>query len=123
MSPAEVQFVRVMGGRVLFSTSLLRDYRTGFPLTIMSLGPVLKAELVQREVRVGAMYIDFGVETPWYCKGIEVDGSSFHGDVVRERERDEYCARYGWQLLHIPAADLWHYPNHVHDRVIRFLGR
>lgn len=123
ISPAEVQFLRIMDARVI-TADIMRSPRTGFPLTIvLSMGKVLKAENVQREVRAGARFIDFGVVSPYGNRGLEIDGAAYHRNVLHEQERDEYCARFGWTLLHIPAEELYRTPNLVHDRVIRFLAR
>lgn len=121
-SYAEVQFVRIMHGRVWFSTMLLRDYHTGHPLTIMSLGPVLKAERVRREIRTGALYADFMSVTPYSKRAVLVDGRRWHSDVALEQERDEYYARFNVTVLHVAAVDLWKEPNRTHDRVLKFLA-
>ncbi|HVA10607.1 MAG TPA: hypothetical protein VNG32_00375 [Candidatus Dormibacteraeota bacterium] len=119
-SPAEVQLIRIMGGKVI-TADIFRDHHTNFPITlVLSMGPVFKTELVKREVRAGAMWIDFGNDIK---RGIEVDSATFHGDVTRQYERDEYCAQYGWQLLHVPVADIYHTPNIVHDRILKFLSK
>src|SRR5947199_7843920 len=47
-SPAEVRFVRIMGGRSL-TVPFIRSVKTGFPLTFVWLGRVLKRELIERE--------------------------------------------------------------------------
>lgn len=121
-SPAEMQLLRIMGGTAI-TIDLFRDPRTKFPFTfVLSMGPVFKAELIQREVRIGKYYADFAVSTPYYKKAIECDGRQWHLDVVHEQERDEYFAEYGFSVLHIPASDLYHYPNLVHERVLRFLS-
>lgn len=120
-SPAEVQFVMLMGGTG-WQLPWLKDPRTGFCFTrITSMGRILTNELVQREVRVGAMYVDFAVSTRYYKKGIEIDGRAYHMDVLREQQRDEYCQRYGYKLLHVRAVDLRLNPQNVQRRVIDFL--
>lgn len=117
-SPAEVELIRVMGGKVI-TIDLFKDIMTGFPLTIVvSLGSVFKAEHIEREVRVGRMYVDFGNDIR---RGVEVDGKRWHQDVTKELERDEYCAAYGWSLLHIQAIDVYKNPDFVREKVTRFL--
>jgi hypothetical protein len=121
-SPAEVQLIRIMGGKCIV-VDHFQDPRSGFPLTIVTnLGRLFRRELVKREVRVGAMYIDFAVATPWYKKGIEVDGRDFHRDIVREVWRDGYLADYGWSVLHVPAASLYRDPWRVRQKVLTFLA-
>lgn len=121
-SPAEVELIRIMGGRYI-TLSWITDPRTDFPLTIvLTLGTILKREMIRREVRVGAMYIDFGVETRWYRKGIEVDGRLFHMDIVKEQERDEYVRQYGWNLLHINAGEIYREPDRVQQKILKFLA-
>ena len=122
-SPAEVRFIELMGGKAL-TFKYIKSTKNRFPLTfILSLGKVLDRENVQREVRAGAMYIDFGVETPYYKLGIEIDGKNFHRDIVREIKRDEYCAEYGWKLLHIQADILYRQPYVVQQNVMQWLNR
>lgn len=120
-SPAEVELIRILGGSYI-TVTWFKDLRTGFPLTIITdLGTVLKRELIEREVRVGAMFIDFGVETAYYRRGLEVDGRFYH-NVVQDQIRDEYLAQYGWQILHIPAADIYRTPAFVQRKVVKFLS-
>lgn len=121
-SPAEVRFVQVMGGRVLVF-NYVRSTSTHYPLAIfISMGKILRREFVQREVRVGAMHVDFAFITSYGRQAIEIDGRNFHMDVVREQERDEYLNGRGWRVLHIQAVDLWRNPDAVQRRVIRFLA-
>lgn len=122
-SPAELRFVSIMGGTYK-KYAWPKDPRTGFCFArITSLGTILNNELVQREVRAGAMYIDFAVCTTYYKKGIEIDGRAWHQDVLREQQRDEYVRQYGFELLHIPAVDLTYKPQIVQRRVIDFLQK
>jgi len=121
-SPAEVELIRIMGGKCIIIDHV-KDRRTGFPLVIVtSMGRILKRELIMREVRVGAMYLDFAVATPWYKKGIEVDGKQWHQDIVQEQQRDDYLRQYGWQLLHIQAASIYREPSLVQRRILKFLA-
>lgn len=122
-SPAEVQFVRVMGGKAIVIDHL-KHPQTGFPLTIVtSMGKTLRREYARREVRVGAMYVDFGFVTRYSKKGVEIDGADFHRNIVYEQDRDDYCRQRGWKLLHIQAADLYRAPKLVKKRVIKFLAQ
>lgn len=112
-----------MGGKCIIIDHIV-DRRTGFPLTIVTnMGRILKRELIQREVRVGAMYIDFGIANRYYKRGIEIDGRDFHRDITVEQERDEYLAKYGWSVLHIQAADIYRQPMLVQRKVLNFLAR
>lgn len=109
-----------MGGKVI-EVDLVKEPLNGFSLCfVVSMGPVFKEERIEREVRAGAFYIDFGNDIG---RGIEVDGRPFHGDIIREQRRDEYCGKYGWMLLHIAAADLYARPEIVRNRVIAFLKK
>lgn len=122
-SPAEVQFVRIMGGKAI-TIKRLKHPSTGFPMVIfVTMGKRLNREFVEREVRVGAMYIDFAFATKYSKKGIEIDGAAFHRDIVKEQQRDDYCLAYGWKLLHIQAADVYSNPDLVQRRVDNFLAQ
>jgi very-short-patch-repair endonuclease len=120
MSPAEARFVRIMGGRVLTVSWLASPINNRFPVSIvLSLGRDLKREKMRREVRVGAMYIDFGNDIR---RGIEIDGRRYHRDVLKEHERNKYVAQYGWRLLHIDASEMYRSPEYVRRKVIAFLS-
>jgi hypothetical protein len=122
-SPAEVKFIRVMGGRT-FSFSSVTSTKTGFPLTfIMSFGKTLRREYVQREVRVGAYYVDFAFVTRYDRKAIEIDGKAYHRDIVKEQQRDDYLMDRGWRVMHITASEVYTNPDAVQRRVIDFLSR
>lgn len=124
ISPAEIRFIRLMGGTVIVLDHIHAPYGNKFPLAVVvSLGRILKREHVKREVRVGKHFIDFGVEHKSFKRGIEIDGRNFHQDVLKELERDEYVGEYGWRLLHIQAADLYRNPNFVQRRVLEFLSK
>lgn len=102
----------------------IKNRRTGFPLTIVfSLGRVLKKEMVLREVRVGGCFVDFATVTPYYKKGIEVDGASYHRDVLKEQARDRYLAGYGMSILHVDAASIYRNPRAVQQRVLEWLAK
>ncbi len=117
-SPAEVRLLRVMGGRVL-TLPFWRHPKTKFPaIMVISMGQVFKRERIRREIRVGSKFIDFGNDIK---RGIEVDGYEYHGDIVKQVERDEYFANYNWSVLHIDARDLWRDPRGVRKRVVKFL--
>lgn len=96
-------------------------YNNDFPLAIvLSLGKIMKREKVKREVRVGKCFIDFGNDIK---RGIEIDGRDWHMDVLKEQERDEYVAQYGWHLLHIQAAEVYRTPDYVQRKVLAFLTK
>jgi very-short-patch-repair endonuclease len=121
-SPAEAEFIRIMGGRRIIIDNI-KDPKTGFPLCIVTKkGRILKGESLGREVRVGAMYIDFATVGLVYQKGIEIDGAAFHSDIVKEQDRDDYLKNYGWQILHIKAADVFYNQNSVRSKVANFLA-
>lgn len=107
-----------MGGRVI-TFPFIKAHGTGFHLAIvLTVGKLLRHEHVGREIRVGKYYIDFGNDI---CRGIEIDGKDFHMDIVKETERDTYCKRYGWRLLHIQAIDIYQKPDVIYRRVQKFL--
>lgn len=109
-----------MGGKVMV-LDLVKEPIHGYPLCIvLSLGDLLKREKFKREVRVGAFFIDFGNDI---LRGIEVDWRPFHGDIVREQSRDQYCSEYGWMLLHVTGNDLYTRPEYVRSRVQRFIEK
>jgi hypothetical protein len=119
MSPAEIKFIHIMGGRVV-TFDHIKAPRTGFPLAVViTMGRTLRRERIEREVRVGKCFIDFGNDIK---RGIEIDGRNFHMDIVKEQERDDYCAGYGWSLLHIQAGDLYRNPNQVQRDVLKYLS-
>ena len=121
-SPAEAEFIRIMGGKRII-IDFFKDHKTGFPLCIVtSQGRILKGECLAREVRVGAMYIDFATVGLVYQKGIEIDGAAYHQDIVKEQDRDDYLRNYGWQVMHIKAADVFYNQNSVRSRVAEFLA-
>ena len=123
-SPAEVHFIRLMGGKAITIDSIRYPNKNKFPLTIIyNCGKFLRRNLMQREVRVGAMYVDFAFVDPYTNKAIEIDGSDYHKDHIREAERDEYLKVRGWQILHIPAMDLYRQPGRVQQRVLNYLAR
>lgn len=110
MSPAEAEFVRVMGGRLLV-LSFVRSRKLRFPLTILiSTGPILRSEGVRREVRAGKYFVDFGNDLR---RAIEIDGAAYHKDIVAATERDEYLAYYGWLVLHVDAKSVFTKPYKV----------
>jgi very-short-patch-repair endonuclease len=121
MSPAEAKFIKIMGGRLL-TLRHVASADNGFPLTfVASMGRILKRERVRREVRVGKYFVDFGVDTPYYKKAIEIDGKDYHTDIVFEQQRDDYLADWGWEVLHVPAWRLYKNPRQVRRRVRKFL--
>ena len=107
-----------MGGHCL-RIPFIKDPRTGFCLSyIITMGKYLNTELVKREVRVGKLWVDFGNDI---CRGIEIDGQEYHGDIIKQQERDDYFNDFGWQVLHIKAIDLWQQPEKTKHKVIAFL--
>lgn len=121
VSPAEVRFVRVMGGRAL-NIPFIKSKRMGFCLTFVWLGKVLKRELIEREVQVGNRHyaIDFATRNASYKKGIDIT-SSYYVDVVADQERDDYLRARGWDVLYVKAARVWRDPVGVRRDVLRFL--
>lgn len=121
-SPAEVEFVRLMGGKAIVIDSI-KHPNTKFPLTIFtSMGRMLRREFVQREVRVGGMYVDFAFVTKYAKKAIEIDGQFYHRDIVKEQSRDDYLKARGWRVMHIEAVSLYREPARVQQRVLAFLA-
>lgn len=116
-SPAEVRFIRLMGGRVI-TIGRIKHYKTKYPLAIVvSLGRVLTRQNFRREVLVGTKLCDFGNDLK---AAIEIDGKYYH-DIVEQVERDEYFAQYDWRVLHIEASMLWREPSKVQQMVLNFL--
>lgn len=121
-SPAETKFVQLMGGKAIVIDHI-KHPKSGYPLTVFTtMGKTLRREFVQREVRAGAMYIDFAFVTKYGKKGIEIDGANFHRDIIKEQNRDDYLQARGWKILHIQAIDLYRQPDIVQRQVIRFLS-
>ena len=119
-SPAELQLIELMGGRVVRFT-FLQDPRTHFPAAIvLSMGPCFRAEKVHREVRLGRYYADFCNDLN---RIIEVDGAQYHMDVVAEMDREVYLRDkpYYAQILRIKAQDITRKPAIVQKRVLKFL--
>ena len=120
MSPAEARFVAVMGGAV-YTLPFLKSKRTGFPFSIvLTLGRTLRTEKFKREVRFGKYFVDFANDVD---RIIEIDGATYHMDVVADFERDQYIR--GWHddvmILRIKAAQLYREPNLVQADVIKFI--
>lgn len=123
ISPAEIRFIEIMGGKVI-TFDWVKHHRTNFALGIViTLGKILKREHIEREVRIGKYYVDFGVANKYYKRAIEIDGRNFHRDIVKEQERDDYCAGFGWSILHIQATDLWQQPDIIQRQVLKFLSK
>jgi len=104
-SPLEVRFARILHGHTL-TIPFIRSIKTGFPLTFIWRGKLLKRELMQREVRAGKCFIDYAVVTPYYKRGIELIGKRWHGDVIAEQERHDYLVAQGWQLMYLTHKQL-----------------
>ena len=98
----------------------IKSRRTGFSLTFIWRGRILKRELVQREVRAGPYFIDYAVVTPFYKRGIELHGFSAHTDIVADQERDDYLKAHGWQLRYVTSKHLAD-PMRLYFEVLRFL--
>lgn len=119
-SPAEIELIRIMGGKTI-TVDFIREPRNNFPLCfVVSMGDIFKREHIHREVRAGAFWIDFGNDIQ---RGIECDGKLWHQDILHEQQRNEYVAKYGWLLMHIPASEIYKDPKRVHDKVVAFLEK
>lgn len=119
-SPAEIKFIRMMGGRV-FVMRHIRHHQTGYPAAlVLSLGKVLKRHGFEREIRAGKYWIDFG--SPERKVGIEVDGLAYHLDIVLEQQRDDYLEDLGWRVLHVEARKIFRRDAKTMQRVLDFLG-
>jgi very-short-patch-repair endonuclease len=102
----------------------IRSPRTGFPLTFLWLGRILKGELIEHEVRIGRYYADFATPRSRFLKAIEIDGAAYHSqrmDIVADQEREDYLRERGWQVFRIPARRLWREPRRVYIETLRFL--
>lgn len=97
---------------------LIKDRRTGFPLTFVTDMGWFKKHHMKREVRVGRYWTDFANDIG---RCIEVDGRQWHMDVVKEQQRDDYIKGFGYLLLHLKAGDIYDNPDVVRRRVITFL--
>lgn len=118
-SPAELALIRLMGGRAI-TVSFIRDPRTHFPIAIVWMGRFLKSERVEREVRVGKYYVDFGNDI---SRAVEVMSNEWHRDVVAEYERRQYIESWGWQLLYVWAVDIRDRPDAIRREVTEFLTK
>lgn len=103
-SPLEIRFAQIMHGKTL-TLPFIRSIKTGFPLTFIWRGRLLKSELVYREVRAGSKFIDYAVMTPFYKRGIELKGARWH-DIVKDQQREDYLREHGWELLCFTSKDL-----------------
>jgi very-short-patch-repair endonuclease len=117
-SPLEAQFVRIMRGHTL-TIPFVKSRRTGFPLTFIWRGKLLKRELVKREVRAGSKFIDYAVVTPFYKRGIEIY-SSWHMDVVADQQREDYLKARGWKIMYVTSKQM-NEPKRLFADVLRFL--
>lgn len=122
-SPAELRFVELFGGRV-WRVGWLRNPRTGFCFVYYNIGPFLKREFIEREVRVGpGVFVDFGAKTRYYKKAIEILGWQWHQDVLAEQSRHDYLTSMGWEVIYIEARQLWRDPESVKRKVSHFLSK
>lgn len=117
-SPAELALIRLMGG-VVVTVPFIKHWRRRFPLAIvLYIGRTFRREKVQREVRIGRYYVDFGNDLK---RAIEVDGAEWHTDRQRQDIRDAYILSRGWRILRIPAYKIHREPAYIKKRVRQFL--
>lgn len=112
-----------MRGRA-WQVKWIKHSRTGFPLTFLWRGRLLKNELVDREVWADdrrRYCLDFATPRASYRKAVEIDGMNWHQDIVREQQRDEALNAMGWQVLHVPARKVFREPRIVYMDVLKFL--
>lgn len=132
-SPAELQFIKILGGK--FLRFPIHNRRTGFLFAVVfSLGKVLRNEGFKHEVRAGKFWIDFANDTGL---GIEIQGRMWHsGNVLKEQFRYNYLSNFcvpkcryychdhlnrGMRIMYIDAKRLWHEPDKVKAEVLHFL--
>lgn len=116
-SPAELRLIELMGG-IVFRINFIKHPKTGFPLAyVYYRGPLFRQEKVHREVRIGKHWVDFGNDIG---RGIEVDGSLWHSDILKDQAKQAYYHDRGWHVMRIRARDLWRKPDVVKERVNRF---
>jgi very-short-patch-repair endonuclease len=114
--------IEICGGRV-WRMAWLKNPRTGFCFVWYKLGPYLHGERIAREVKVSpGVFVDFGVETRYYKRAIEVLGGKWHQDILAEQKRRALLRSFGWQVLYIEARLLWQNPQLVKQKVERFLS-
>lgn len=118
-SGPELEFLRIMGCSVI-PLPFSKQRSTGKPGVLVIMRGVMRREHMEREVLVGGYCIDFGNDIR---RGIEVDGEHWHKDVVKEQERDDHLAKYGWIILHIPERRLYQEPGRVIRDVAEFLTK
>lgn len=92
-SPAEKKFMRVMGWWYFLKYT------------------------VKREHPIKGYYADFAV--PRQHVVIEIDGAGFHGGT-RDILRDQAMTDGHWNVLRVPAAQLWRDPKAVRGQVYLF---
>lgn len=115
-SPAEVQFIRLMGGIVV--TLPVKSIRNRYPMAVVLYrGRILRRYGIHREVRIGRFYVDFCNHT----KGIEIDGLAYHVDKIAEAKRTAYIAERGVVLMRIEARALKATPKAIKRSVKAFL--
>ena len=59
----------------------------------------------RRQVPVGPYFLDFYVPAAKLC--IEIDGEQHALTRTKDRERDEYLARFGIETLRVPSLDFF----------------
>ena len=52
---------------------------------------------------------------------IEIDGEQYHQDLEKEKQRDSYFKRLGFEVLHIPAVDALKKQLDVKYRILRMI--
>lgn len=116
-SPAELRLIELMGGKI-WRVGWPR--RNGFGLAfVVNRGKLFRQEKVRREVFVGGRYfVDFCNDVG---RVIEVDGKQH--DIVSDFDRDAYLYSRGFQVLRIPAIDLYNNSAKTQRRVIAFLTK
>jgi very-short-patch-repair endonuclease len=92
-SPAEKEFMRVMGFWFFFIYTVHREYK------------------------IKGYYADFCI--PSRKVVIEIDGKNYHGGTY-DKVRDWVFEKAGWNVIRIPAQKLWREPRQVKKEVRLF---
>lgn len=116
-SGPELEFARIMGCAIL-PLPFTYQRKTGKPAVLIVMRGVMRRENVEREVLARGYFIDFGNDIR---RGIEIDGP--HHNVIDDAIRDEHLAKGGWQILHIPASQLYTEPERVRRAATIFLTK
>lgn len=118
-SGLEVEFARVMGCNIV-PLPFTRNPKTGKPAVIIFMKGVMRRERMEREVPAQGYFIDFGNDIR---RGIEIDSTKYHSDILKEQERDEHLRKGGWMILHIRDHEIYNRPEDVRRRVTEFLTK